>query len=86
MSTVWRLRIDEATLEKADQVTGRLGTSTQEMVRLLTRTFCNDCRIIIAPTDKVSDLLKEYGIRRPIRIIPSGLKLERFTSVAGVPE
>lgn len=65
---------------------GHFNRISQEMVRLLTRTFCNDCRMVIAPTGKVSDLLKEYGIRRPIRIIPSGLKLERFTSVAGVPE
>ncbi len=33
MSTVWRVRIDENVLNKADRVTKRLGTSTQEMVR-----------------------------------------------------
>jgi 1,2-diacylglycerol 3-alpha-glucosyltransferase len=58
---------------------------SQEMVRLLTRTFCNDCRLVIAPTDKVATLLREYGVRRPIRVIPSGLKLERFTAVAHDP-
>jgi addiction module RelB/DinJ family antitoxin len=45
MSTVWRLRIDEATLEKADQVTGRLGTSTQEMVRLFVAQIANTGRV-----------------------------------------
>jgi addiction module RelB/DinJ family antitoxin len=34
MSTVWRVRIDESVLSKADRVTKRLGTSTQEMVRV----------------------------------------------------
>lgn len=34
MSTVWRVRIDKSTLNKADRVTKRLGTSTQEMVRV----------------------------------------------------
>lgn len=34
MSTVWRIRVDEELLNKADRVTKRLGTSTQEMVRV----------------------------------------------------
>ena len=35
MSYLWRVRIDEKILDRADQVTVRLGTSTQEMVRVL---------------------------------------------------
>ena len=34
MSAVWRIRVDEELLNKADRVTKRLGTSTQEMVRV----------------------------------------------------
>jgi addiction module RelB/DinJ family antitoxin len=35
MSYLWRVKIDEETLVQADQVTKRLGTTTQEMVRVL---------------------------------------------------
>ncbi len=35
MSYLWRLRIDEKVLDQADRVTKRLGTTTQEMVRVL---------------------------------------------------
>ena len=35
MSYLWRVRIDEKILDRADLVTARLGTSTQEMVRVL---------------------------------------------------
>ncbi len=35
MSYLWRVRIDEKILDRADRVTERLGTSTQEMVRIL---------------------------------------------------
>jgi len=35
MSYLWRVRIDEKVLDEADRVTERLGTSTQEMVRVL---------------------------------------------------
>jgi addiction module RelB/DinJ family antitoxin len=34
MSTVWRVRVDKSVLDKAERVTKRLGTSTQEMVRV----------------------------------------------------
>lgn len=34
MSTVWRVRVDKTVLIKAERVTKRLGTSTQEMVRV----------------------------------------------------
>ena len=45
MSTVWRLRIDETVLEKADRVTGQLGTSTQEMVRLFVAQIANTGKV-----------------------------------------
>ena len=35
MSYLWWVRIDEKTLDQADRVTGRLGTTTQEIVRVL---------------------------------------------------
>jgi antitoxin component of RelBE/YafQ-DinJ toxin-antitoxin module len=35
MSYLWRIRIDEKKLERADRITRRLGTSPQEMVRVL---------------------------------------------------
>jgi addiction module RelB/DinJ family antitoxin len=34
MTTVWRIRVDKSVLNKAERVTKRLGTSTQEMVRV----------------------------------------------------
>jgi addiction module RelB/DinJ family antitoxin len=34
MSTVWRVRVDKSVLNKAERVTKRMGTSTQEMVRI----------------------------------------------------
>ena len=37
---------------------------------------------IISPTEKTAHQLTEYGIRTPIRIIPTGLDLERFLAPA----
>ena len=45
MSTVWRLRIDEKTLARADRVAARLGTSTQEMVRIFVAQMAESGRV-----------------------------------------
>ncbi|MFB0920593.1 MAG: glycosyltransferase, partial [Oscillospiraceae bacterium] len=39
-----------------------------------------DC--VIAPTGKVRTILEGYGVDREIRVIPTGIDLGRFTSVA----
>ncbi len=45
MSTVWRVRIDRSTLSKANRVTKRLGTSTQEMVRVFVTQIANSGKV-----------------------------------------
>ncbi len=45
MSYLWRVRIDEKKLEKADRVTRRLGTTTQEMVRILVSQIAETGRV-----------------------------------------
>jgi len=47
MSYLWRVRIDEKTLERADRVTRRLGTTTQEMVRVLISKIAQTGRVPI---------------------------------------
>lgn len=47
------------------------------MVRM-SRTFCNRCDLVVAPTAKVRNLLIEYGVTSPIDIVPTGVDLDRF--------
>lgn len=51
---------------------------TKGMARRYTRLFCNRARAVIAPTQKTKDFLKSVGVRRSIRIIPSGIDFEPF--------
>ena len=55
-----------------------LNRLTPKMVANLSRVFCNKCNTIIAPTDKVKDLLENYGVKKPIQIIPTGINLQPF--------
>ena len=37
---------------------------------------------VIAPTAKVKKLLESYGVERPVAVIPTGIRLERFLPVS----
>ena len=39
-----------------------------------------DVNLIIAPTKKVEQTLKQYGMTKDIRIVPTGIQLEKFNS------
>ena len=62
MSTDWQ--IDEEILQKADQVTGRLGTSTQELVRLFVTQIANTGRVPIKlnANDELLDVARRNAI------------------------
>ena len=42
------------------------------------RMFCNFARHVIAPTEKVRQSLLEYGVTKPIHVIPTGIDVSRF--------
>lgn len=50
-----------------------------------TRFFLNQQTTVIAPSPKIKKLLENYGVRRPIYILPTGLDLQRFKSAKKNP-
>lgn len=44
----------------------------------ISREFCNRCNEIVAPTAGLLDVLREYGVSRPISVIPTGVDLDAF--------
>ncbi len=54
----------------------RIGKS---IVSHLSRKFLNKTDAVIAPTDKVRDILFSYGIKTPVSTIPTGLDLDDFS-------
>lgn len=47
-------------------------------VRKVSRYFCNAADIVIAPTEKTKRVLCTYGVKVPIRVIPTGIDLHWF--------
>lgn len=64
MSTVWRVRIDEDVLNKADRVTKRLGTSTQEMVRVFIKQIARTGKVPLNldPDDDLVDVRRRNRV------------------------
>ena len=52
---------------------------TPKMAQQFSRIFCNRARAVIAPVEKAQDSLLEYGVERPIRVIPTGIDFEPFS-------
>lgn len=51
---------------------------TNKLAKKLSRDFCNKCDTIIAPSSKIKNFLLSWGVKKPIVIIPTGIKLEDF--------
>lgn len=48
------------------------------IARKYSKTFCNHVDGVVAPTKKTEKLLRSYGVKKPIRIIPTGIDFTPF--------
>ena len=61
-----------------EDYTHYIGLISKEMVRDFSGIYCNKATVIIAPTRKTEQLLKGYGVTKPISIIPTGINTSHF--------
>ncbi len=48
------------------------------IARKYSKSFCNGVDGVVAPTRKTERLLKNYGVKKPIRVIPTGIDFSPF--------
>jgi hypothetical protein len=53
------------------------------IARTFSRTQCNAVDAVVAPSQQLADVLRRYGITRPIETIPTGLNLDEFAGGDG---
>ena len=58
----------------------------KQLAEWFTRRIAGRVDAMIAPTEKVRELLSGYGIQKPIYTIGSGIEIERFSKRAPEPE
>lgn len=51
---------------------------TPSMAKEFSKLFCNSAKAVIAPTEKAKTSLTEYGVKKPIYIIPTGIDTAIF--------
>ncbi len=49
-----------------------------QFAKKVSKLYCRDCSAIIVPTIKVREALEQYGLRRHIDVIPTGVNIEPF--------
>ena len=42
------------------------------------RRYCDSCDLIITPSTEMKNVLSSYNVSKPIEVIPTGIRLERF--------
>ncbi|MDP2182777.1 MAG: glycosyltransferase family 4 protein [Actinomycetota bacterium] len=51
---------------------------TKSLARRLSREFCEACNTIIAPSTKIEQFLREWGVTVPIEVIATGVDIARY--------
>lgn len=51
---------------------------TPKLAQRFSRIFCNRAQIVVVPVVKTEAKLLEYGVKRPIRVIPTGIDFDPF--------
>ena len=54
------------------------GIITPELAQRFSKAFCNVPTGLIVPTEKVKNCLREYGVKKPIYVIPTGIDISPF--------
>lgn len=51
---------------------------TKKGAHKFSKVFCNSCDYIITPSAKTKIALEDYGVKKPLSIIPTGLYLDKY--------
>jgi 1,2-diacylglycerol 3-alpha-glucosyltransferase len=51
---------------------------TRAMAERLSRDFCDQCDLVLAPSTKIEKALAEWGVTADVELLPTGVDAERF--------
>lgn len=54
-------------------------TLGRKAVVMMTKRILHNTEAVIAPSCKIKKMLKDYGVEQPIKVIPTGLRLNQFS-------
>jgi len=54
---------------------------TKRLAEMLSREYCDACDSIVAPSTKVKDYLREWGVGAPIEVLATGVDIPKYADV-----
>jgi glycosyltransferase involved in cell wall biosynthesis len=63
--------------------TNGLPSPAVDLVWSLAVTYCEQCDVVIAPSQSMAEVLREHGVTAAIEVIPTGVDLDRFAQGDG---
>lgn len=54
---------------------------TKRLAERLSREYCDACDSIVAPSSKVEDYLREWGVKGPIEILATGIDIAKYSKL-----
>jgi 1,2-diacylglycerol 3-alpha-glucosyltransferase len=51
---------------------------TRAMAKRLSRDFCDQCDLVLAPSTKIEKALAAWGVTAPVKLLPTGVDAARF--------
>ncbi len=57
--------------------------TTRALARRISRGQCNQLDAVIVPSRPLRDVLRGYGVRAPLHVLPTGIPLQRFAAGDG---
>lgn len=59
-------------------------TLGRKAVIMMTKRILHNTEAVIAPSIKIKKMLKDYGVEQPIKVIPTGLQLMKFSDEVSI--
>lgn len=51
---------------------------TKDLAKTLSKDFCNQCNLVIAPSTKIKKYLKKWGVKKPLELLPTGIDFSNY--------
>lgn len=51
---------------------------TKELAQIISRDFCNQCDLVLAPTRIIENYLRQIGVKTLVQSVPTGIKYEQY--------
>lgn len=58
-------------------------TVVRPVVRRMVARFCDACQCITTPAAGMAEVIRSYGVRRPVTVVPNGVDVRRYREAQG---